>query len=144
MCRSPVIRKQPPSVSVLSTTYTNLSSRRSSSTTSFTCCTSFCSTTSSVTPSLWYVPQAFISGIKNLGFNHLTPYTEAGVKTCLSGLSALVPRKFLPSRSSALAGYAEGNSCYIPFLNCVLISSCCWHSPGLLSPASASRQQTMK
>lgn len=47
---------------VPSITYMNLSSRPLSSTTSFTCSTSSCSTTCSATPSLWSVPLVFLFG----------------------------------------------------------------------------------
>lgn len=54
-------------------------------------------------------PQGSASVIKDLGFNLLTSYAEASLKMCLSGLFALIPRKFLPSRPPAISGYAEGN-----------------------------------
>lgn len=65
-----------PSVFILSITYMNLSSRRLSSTTSFTCCISSCSITSSVTQSLWSVSPDIAFVIRNLKFNLSTSYAE--------------------------------------------------------------------
>lgn len=74
-------------------------------------------------------PQVSPCGSQDFTFNLLTPYAEVRLKMCLSGLFALIPRKFLPSCPPAVSGYAEGNSCYSHVLSCIPVCSCRWHLP---------------